>query len=345
MRKLVIFNLRTDPTSSVLGASMDWIEAFREHFNVTDVVSTHVGKSAHLEGIQILEIGGGSIGARFVALKRLFNFAFHLILNKRDYFVFHHMSPRTAVFPGVLFKIFGIPQGLWYSHSSKPLALRLSSYIVDWVFSSETNSLPLRVQNSHFVGHGISLNRFDASQLITKRERAVLFVGRISQIKNLTYLINELASLSEMIPITLIGPQSDKSYVKELRALASKLGVSLTIKDPISYDEVNSIMKKFKYFYSGMNNSVDKSALEAAISGCLVLTTDLGTQELSGMKKVWDITASREILSIQNQIKALESLGEKDLITFQELVRNESTRQNSLEKTISKISSIMKESK
>ena len=76
-----------------------------------------------------------------------------------------------------------------------------------------------------------------------------------------------------------------------------------------------------------------------------MLTTDLGTQDLSGMKKVWDITASREILSIQNQIKVLESLGEKDLITFQELVRNESTRQNSLEKTISKISSIMKESK
>ena len=104
-------------------------------------------------------------------------------------------------------------------------------------------------------------------------------------------------------------------------------------------------MKKYKYFYSGMKNSVDKSALEASISGCLVLTTDVGTQELSGMKRAWQTITPTAIAEVRNQIKALESLSRKELDDFREIVRREAMLQNSLEKTISQISLIMKVSK
>jgi len=344
MKKLVIFNLRTDPASSVLGASIDWIEAFRDHFLVTDVVSTHVGKNVDLENVKILELGGGSTGARVKAVFRLFKFAIHIIRRRKEYLVFHHMSPRTAVFPGLLFMFFGIPQGLWYSHSSRPFSLRLSARIVDVIFSSEENSLPLSVQNAHFVGHGISLKRFGTNQSIDSRNNAILFIGRISPIKNLTNLINEVALLGKRLPIVLIGPQSDKKYIEYLRDCASTHKVSLKIKGSVNYSEVHSVMKQFKYFYSGMKNSVDKSALEAAMSGCLVLTTDLGTQELSGMKQAWELFVSDDVTNIHNQIEHLESLGAREINSLQEIVRNQSIRRNSLEDTIARIASIMKAS-
>jgi len=341
MKKLVIFNLRTDPASSVLGASIDWIEAFRDHFLVTDVVSTHVGKDVQLKNVRILELGGGSTRARIRAILMLFKFGIYLIVRRKEYLVFHHMSPRTAVFPGILFMIFGIPQGLWYSHSSRPLALRLSARIVDFIFSSEENSLPLKVQNTHFVGHGISLKRFGTNQPLGSRTWAILFVGRISPIKKLTHLIDEVALLGKKLPIMLIGPQSDMKYIEELKNCASAQNVSLTIDKPVNYDDVHSVMKKFKYFYSGMRNSVDKSALEAAMSGCLVLTIDSGTQDLSGMKRVWEKFVSSDISTIHNQIELLESLEEREIKVLQETVRNESIRRNSLEDTIARIASIM----
>lgn len=345
MRKLVIFNLRTDPDSSVLGASIDWIVEFRNHFIVTDVVSTHVGINANLQGVRTLEIGGGSLRARLKALIRLLKFALELIPKRTEYLVFHHMSPRTAVFPGTLFKMFGIPQALWYSHSSRPLSLALAERTVDWIFSSEKNSFPFDTPKAHFVGHGISLKRFGTLESNSHRENSILFIGRISRIKNLSYLIDEVASLDREFPLILIGPHPDFEYVRELRAQASERNVQMVISDSISYDNVHEVMKKYKYFYSGMKNSVDKSALEASISGCLVLTTDVGTQELSGMKRAWQTITPTAITEVRNQIKALESLSRKELDDFREIVRREAMLQNSLEKTISQISLIMKVSK
>jgi len=342
MKKLVIFNLQTDPSSPVLGAAIDWIEAFQSHFEVTDVVSTHVGTNVSLKNTKILEIGGGNLSARFIAIARLLKFALHLIRNRRDYVVFHHMSPRTAVFPGILFKVFGIPQGLWYSHSSRPLTLKISSHLVDWIFSSEENSLPIINSKAHFLGHGIPLKKFNNFQSMKRRESAVLFLGRLSRIKKLRNLIEEIALLENRIPITLIGPQSDKIYLEELLELASKLKINLTIRDSVSHDQVNSIMNQFKYFYSGMEESVDKSALEAAISGCLVLTTDIGTQELSGMNNIWSKFANIENPAIHEQIQILDGLNTEELQSMQEMVQSDAIKKNDLKKTILKISSIMK---
>lgn len=341
MKKLVIFNLRVDPSSPILGASIDWIEGFKNHFEITDVVSTYVDKNFRLENTRILEIGGGSLGARFLAILKLFKFALFLIPKRKEYVVFHHMSPRTAVFPGILFKVFGINQGLWYSHSSRPLALKLAIRIVDYIFSSEKNSFPITSFKAHFVGHGISLKKFGDVQLTKRRSSSVLFLGRLSRIKNLHKLIDAVAMLEEKIPITLIGPQSDKEYLEELEKSASKKNVTLIIKDSVNHDEVSQNMQQFKYFYSGMEKSVDKSALEAAISGCLVLTTDLGTQDLSGMKEVWDNCATIDFQTVDKQIEFLENLGQKELASLQEIVRSEAIAKNNLEKNISQICAIM----
>jgi glycosyltransferase involved in cell wall biosynthesis len=341
MKKLIIFNLQTDPSSPVLGAAIDWIEAFKTHFEVTDIVSTHVGTNVSLKNTKILEIVGGNLRARFIAITRLLRFALHLIPNRRDYVVFHHMSPRTAVFPGILFKMFGIPQSLWYSHSSKPITLKISSRVVDWIFSSEENSLPIRSSKAHFVGHGIPLNKFENFQSMKRRESAVIFLGRLSRIKNLRNIIEEIALLENKIPITLIGPQSDKVYLEELKEVAFEKNIDLTIKDYVSHDQVNSIMNRFKYFYSGMEESVDKSALEAAISGCLVLTTDIGTQDLSGMKEIWNTFTHIDNPTIHKQIQILEGLNAEELFSLQKKVQSEAIKKNSLEKTISKISSVM----
>lgn len=342
MKKLVIFNLATDPENKVLGASIDWIEAFKDHFLVTDVVSTHVGRNFKLEHTKVLELGGGSLLSRGIAVMRLFRFAVNLISRKKDYFIFHHMSPRTAVFPGVLFKIFGIPQALWYSHSSKPITLKVALRIVDNLFSSESHSFPYDSKKLHFVGHGISLKRFNSNIQSKNRIRSILFMGRISEIKNLDKLIDENALSNAKLPIKLIGPIASKEYKHEIMNRAFQKSIELEVQDPVNYEEVGRIMNQYKYFYAGMMNSVDKSALEAAISGCFVLTTDIGTQELSGMKLIWEQLNRNVSGSIKEQIELLESLQEQQLSSFREISKTWAISKNALGNTIAQISSVMK---
>lgn len=343
MKKLVIFNLRTDESSDVLGAAIDWIKEFEENFIVTDVVSTHVGVHSINPKIKVLEIGGGNFVSRIRALFRLIIFAVRIIRHKNQYFVFHHMSPRTAVFPGILFRINRIPQGLWYSHSTKPLSLKLSVRIVTWIFSSEPNSFPIKNCHTNFVGHGISLKRFGVEENERTRNEGVLFVGRISPIKNLISVIEQISILEEKPRLTLIGPQHDVAYVEALKQTAQSLNVELSIEKPITYEEVNSRMLQYKFFYSGMNNSVDKSALEAAISGCLILSTDDGTLELSGMKRAWDVFFPERPKIIADQISILTRLSKQEYLDFRRIVMNEAARRNSLENTIKKIADVMLE--
>lgn len=342
MKKLVIFNLQTDSSSVVLGASIDWINELRNHFAVTDVVSTHVGPHDGLDNLRIIEIGGGSIWYKLIALIRLLRFSIYLIPRRNEYLVFHHMSPRTAVFPGILFKIFGIPQGLWYSHSSRPISLQIAARIVNWIFSSEADSLPLKSRKAYFVGHGISLNRFNASRPILDRDLSILFLGRLSKIKNLDNLVNAVAKLKNRITVVLVGPQSDKRFAENLKQLASRQNVRLEIEDAIGYNQVNRKMNQFKYFYSGMKNSVDKSALEAAISGCLVISTENGTLHLSGMRKAWDEFQLAIPNSIQGQIMQLEGLKNQDISLFQQIAQADAISKNGIEKTIHQIAKIMK---
>ena len=99
---------------------------------------------------------------------------------------------------------------------------------------------------------------------------------------------------------------------------------------------------QFKYFYSGMKNSVDKSALEAAISGCLVISTENGTLHLSGMRKAWDEFQLAIPNSIQGQIMQLEELKNQDISLFQQIAQADAISKNGIEKTIHQIAKIMK---
>ncbi len=345
MKKLVIFNLQTDPSSPILGFTLDWIKGFQSHFLVTDVVSTHVGERLNLGKVRILKLGGGNTLSRIMAFLKLFKFALGLIPKRNEYYVFHHMSPRTAVFPGILFKLFGIPQALWYSHHAKPVSLRVAVHIVDQIFSSEKNSFPIVSNRAHFVGHGIPLSKFMKVNPIDERSNEILFLGRISPVKKLDNLLKEVSLLQRKLPVVIVGSSTNKDYVEKLRNESSSMEITLTIYGPVNYEQVQSVMKKYKYFYSGMQNSVDKSALEAAISGCFVLCTDEGTQGLSGMTRVWDALQTKIPETIHKQIEVLESVEDNQVPILRELLQIESRQRNDLDKTIFEISMIMKSEK
>jgi hypothetical protein len=117
--RIVIFNLSMNLDNHVLANTNLWVNEFSKHFERVHVYSTHVGRYSVPNNVCVEEIGGGSFRKRAVALAKLTFIAFKLYKVRKDVVVFHHQSPRTAVYPGIIFRIFGVNQGLWYSHSSR----------------------------------------------------------------------------------------------------------------------------------------------------------------------------------------------------------------------------------
>lgn len=83
--------------------------------------------------------------------------------------------------------------------------------------------------------------------------------------------------------------------------------------------------------------SVDKATIEAAMSGCFVITENLEAQKLTGMEMVWD---ELNLLDRSSIVKQLETIGAIDSRLKKILRLKVSARSielNSLETTVAKI--------
>jgi hypothetical protein len=183
---LFIFNLSMDLDNPILATSNLWVNEMAKEFEKVFVYSTHVGRYQVESNTTVFELGGGTMVKRIRAITRLTQAMYKLFCMRKNSAVFHHQSTRTAFYPGLIFKLFSIPQCIWYSHTSKPITLLLSNHIVDRIFSSSIESFPLATRKLVPLGHGIDVERAGAAFLDAPDTRkGVIFAGRIYPIKNL----------------------------------------------------------------------------------------------------------------------------------------------------------------
>ncbi len=342
-KRLYVFNLETNINNPILSFTHDWILNFANQVDKVFVYSTHVGKHKLPKNVEVNEIGGGNFYQKVRALFRLTKSAFAIIRFRKDSIVFHHMSTRTSVFPGILIRLAGVNQGLWYSHSAKPISLRVAARIADVIISSTDGSFPLCSSKIAYVGHGIDLSKSEEILLnAPKSRRGVVSLGRITSVKNLDKLLVSLSKLNTKYDVTFIGP-SDKNKVvdKKLMSLAGDAKVNLAINPQISHDEVLGKLAKFSIYYTGTPRSVDKSTIEAASVGCFVVTMEKAAQELTGMKQIWEELDQPENLSIDEQIRELEKLTEYEQVELRKLLHNQSVSKNNVTNTTQKILTII----
>ncbi len=305
-RVLYLFNLSTDRNNQILNFTWDWIEEFAKNFQQVRVYTTHKGNTDSNANIQITELGGGSLRSRARAIFRLF-VALRTILNESQKpLVFHHMSVNTAVIIGLPLKLAGIRQGLWYSHSAGSLKLRVAVKFVFKVFSSTPSAFPFESKKCEFIGHGIRVEDFRQDPVRSaKAEFRILSIGRIAPIKNLEKIIQAIYELGNPIKrVTFIGPthEKDTEYKNMLVTLGAKCGIEVDIQDSTERSSIPKILGQHGIFFTGTPKSTDKAAIEAAISGCYILSENFDTQTIVGMKAFWEQN-NRESLSLKNQLE------------------------------------------
>jgi glycosyltransferase involved in cell wall biosynthesis len=309
---IYVFNLSLDLDNPLLATTNLWVNEFALNFEFVHVYSTHVGRYFVSPKVTVTELGGGSTAMRIIALTRLMRTVPKILRNRKKAVVFHHQSPRTSIFPGLIFRLFGVKQGLWYSHSKKPISLTLGSLIVDKLYSSSPQSLPLKSKKQNFLGHGIdTLAATKAFQNSRSRKEKVLFVGRIDPIKRLEDCVAAIGQTDSLEPeFVVIGPSSrHPQYLESLKEQSKSLSVKFTFQEPIPHEQVFTYMADAQMYYAGMRNSVDKSCLEAAASGCFVLTTDEASSQLSTMSQFWHTYFGLDDLpTLSDQIGLIQSL-------------------------------------
>lgn len=339
---LFLFNLSMDLDNPILATTNLWANEFSKNFENVYIYSTHVGKFDVPQRVKVTELGGGTFPRRIIAIFKLIKAALLIIRLRRSSIVFHHQSPITSVFPGFFFHLAGIKQGLWYSHSSKPMSLVLGTKFVERIFSSTFQSLPISSSKAIFLGHGVdTLSAKLALELNYKHRSNILYIGRISPIKKLEECISALDNIdNRKISFLAIGPVgSQVSYLDQLNRMALEKNISFRREQPINHDLVFEQMSQFSMFFAGMKNSVDKSCLEAAATGCFVITSDKASADLSGMTDFWNkLDGTVGLPKLSEQIRMINNIDSQKVEKLRLEVSSRAIELNSVNKLITRIS-------
>nr|NIV32543.1 glycosyltransferase [Anaerolineae bacterium] len=119
---------------------------------------------------------------------------------------------------------------------------------------------------------------FRAAQGISAGERVILYVGRISPIKNLEQLVQAFHDLSlERTRLVLVGPAMEPDYAQALTELIAALGLDgrVLLPGPLYGEEKLSALAAADLFVlPSLSESYGNAAAEAAAAGVPVLLTD-----------------------------------------------------------------------
>jgi len=340
MKTLIIYNLETDLDSQVLAAAHDWVEAFAAQVDKVFVYSTHVGRTKLPANVVVKELGGGSFLKRFVGLFRLYKSFAISLKHRSSVCVFHHMSPRTLLIVGPLYKIAGIKQGLWYSHSKKSPSLKYSQVFANRIFTSTPSAIPISNGRVRYVGHGIkSQSLLDALNSSTKKREGILALGRIVPVKNIELAISAISkSKYKDLQLTCIGPHlSESEYVKSLTDLAVSHQVELKLEQALPYSKIPQVLSGFEFIFTGTPRSVDKAVIEGAMSGCFVLAVEKEILEMTGMLEVWRDLGYSDFPQLSEQLNVLCTLDVAIEQTLRTKLSVEAVLLNEVNSTVKKI--------
>ena len=302
--KLFFFNLETDLDSKVLASGHSWISEFSKHFEEVVVVSTHIGRTDLPGNVRLVSLGGGSALSKCIAILKLQKILISIIRIKDTSCVFYHMSAYSAFVLGPAIKLFKIPQIMWYSHSKANLISKLAMFWVSKVYSTTPNSSPYKSKKLRTGQHGIDPTNFQNFEKIQHRKRIISSVGRIVPIKNLEKLIESTAGI-ENLSLIFVGPAPNFEYKNFLLNLANESDVDLAILPPVPYEEINRIYKKTSIYYTGTPESIDKAAIEAAMSGCFVVSNNSALKEVVGMDKIYEQLGNLKLNTLRAEIDFL----------------------------------------
>ena len=344
--EIMLFNIESDLKRQVLGSNMFWIEEFRKFFRIVTVVSTHLGSVQSYKNVKYIETGGGSIKNRIKAICRLIGLLFYIFKKRKCIFIFYHMSTKPLFILGFFVKVFNVRQALWYSHSQADIFLKLTRKLPNYFFSPTLESFPLKNKDRVIrTNHAIPIRNLTESLSIEQNRNGILSVGRVVRIKNLEKIVSAVGSTNTMQKerIEFIGPlNKDLKYETELKELATNNNVDLNILGPVNYLEILELYKKYDLYYSGTPKSIDKATIEAAISGCLVITDCKDAQYLTGMDYVWDQLKLADRSNIVEQLNMLSNLNSSQKKTYRSYISQKAASMNNIESTINNICRVIK---
>ncbi len=288
--KLLIITQKVDKNDSVLGFFHRWIEEFAKRAEKITVICLEEGIHALPANVKVYSLGKKKGNSKLHQVVRFYS----LIISQRAQYdsVFVHMNQIYVLLGGLLWKIWSKKTALWYVHRQISFSLWLAEKLVDVIFTSSKESFRVPSNKVQYVGHGIDSQNFahahDSRDII---KTGILYVGRITPIKNLETLIDATEILHGKIPelsVTCIGEPvtvTDINYFETLKKTIREKNLGSVVMF-VGRVQNSDIAHEYSKATLSVNLSPtggwDKSVLESLMAGCPVFASNKALSPVFG---------------------------------------------------------------
>jgi glycosyltransferase involved in cell wall biosynthesis len=274
--KLLIITQKIDKNDSILGFFHGWVEEFAKHFEKITVICLEKGEYQLPSNVSVYSLGKEEKRSR---LQYTVNF-YRLIWRLRNQYdsVFVHMNQEYVLLGGIFWKLLRKKTFLWRNHVKGNILTLVAVFFSNTVFATSPQSFVAHCKKTLLMPVGIIVPK--AELVRNPLSRSVLFLGRLSTIKNTHLFIEALTILQQKrvrVVATIngsVGSPRDYEYVKKLE----KSAASLVKANVLKFSEGLPLEESMKLFSSHVlyvnlteSGSLDKSIFGAMASGTPVL--------------------------------------------------------------------------
>jgi glycosyltransferase involved in cell wall biosynthesis len=359
--KLLITTQKVDINDPLLGFFHGWLKKFAEKFDLITVICLQKGKYNLPNNVKVLSLGKEKYSHHSHAIRRLvslYNFYKYILRERRNYdAVFVHMNPIYVILGHLLWKSWNKKICLWYNHRYGNWITKTAIKMANFVFYTSPFSFAPKFKKAKIMPAGIDTNIFKskvkspanlAGRRQSKVKNSILYLGRISSIKNLDVLIEAVKILEKKgvdFILNIAGDivsNKDIVYFKKIKEISQNLEKKGKIRflGEIPPYKTVEIYNQNEIFINLTNpGSLDKTTLEAMACETLVIVSN---------RFFWNILPKELIFKEQDRedlAKKLESVFKwqaKDKEIIVRKLRNFVVENQSLDKLVFKITDLIK---
>jgi len=340
--KLLILTQKIDSADPVLGFFHEWVLNLSTKCEQVTVICLQKGALTLPENVKVLSLGKEDQASR---LGYLFNFYKYLWQERKNYeTVFVHMNQEYILLAGWLWRLLNKNLFLWRNHSEGNFLTKISVFLANTVFCTSKYSYTAQFAKTRLMPAGIDTDYFRPYNSVLKKEKSVLFLGRLSAIKKPELFIKLLAHLKNegvIFEAQIVGDSPDQKYFEVLKKQVeiSNLVDEVTFIKGVPNKETLAFYRTNKVYVNlTPSGSLDKTILEAMASGSLILTTNQ-----SFMREIPDCFFAREndLEDLSQKLKFLLNLPENEVKGRGETLRQYVVQNHSLKSLVERLKTEM----
>jgi glycosyltransferase involved in cell wall biosynthesis len=268
-----------DEDDPLLSHQIQAVNSLANQFDQITVVTGRIGKHEKKSNVQIIStnwIPGRKIQSALtflgIAIPHIF-FGNYSVL-------FSHMTEVQSSLVAPLTRIRRLRHFLWYAHTTHSKYLRWSHLWVNGIITSTLGSCPIKGRRVFPIGQAVDPRAFPFAPRTDYAFNQAIHIGRFDPSKKIEKIIStgkQILKENPSFKLTLIGsPSTVKAKIESERLLSQfheDIGKGWLVFLPsVRRSEVPALLASQDFFIHAYEGSLDKTLIEATMSGMPVIT-------------------------------------------------------------------------